>query len=378
MKENSIRRRPVGTAAISAAVLLALLLGSCGLPGGDTSSGGTSGDNGYSVYSRQFLGTFDTVITVIGHVRTDEEFAGLYDYAEKRFNELNKLYDIYHSYDGINNARTVNEQAGKAPVVIPKDLMDVLKLSVDWYAKTSGKINVVFGSVLSVWHRYRAAADPESDDNPLPTADELAQAALHTSIGNLVLDEANMTAYLTDPESSIDLGAVAKGYATKLVCGELKAKGYASFAISAGGNVEVVGKPLAKDRDTWIIGIQDPSADLSAGTGSQLIDKVDVVDTSVVTSGWYQRYFRSGGKVYHHIIDPDTLYPLDLYQSVTIVYPDSGICDLLSTALMLMPLEQGRALLDTIPGAEAYWVMADGSVRTTPGMDAILESKKSP
>jgi thiamine biosynthesis lipoprotein len=186
-----------------------------------------------------------------------------------------------------------------------------------------------------------------------------------------------MTAYLSDPDSSIDLGAVAKGYTTELVCDELESEGFKSFAISAGGNVKVVGKPLAKDRDTWIIGIQNPVSTTSAGTTDDLIDKVAVVDVCVVTSGWYQRYFKVDGKIYHHIIDPVTLYPQNYYKSVTIVHEDSGICDLLSTALMLIPYEEGLAFIKTIPGADAYWVLDDGTIKTTAGMDAILVSKQS-
>ncbi len=354
-----------------------LLLSSCTQPTGSISTGNSSSTGGYTAYSKQFLGTFDTVVTVIGHLKTEAEFTELSDYAEKRFNELHKIYDIYHNYNGIVNAKTINDNAGIAPVVIGKDLMDLLQLSVEWHAKSGGKVNIAMGSVLSIWHHYRTLADPLAEDNALPTDAELQQADLHTSIDSLVLDKTNMTAYLTDPESRIDLGAVAKGYATELLCDELEAKGFASFAISAGGNVKVVGKPLAKDRDTWIIGIQNPVSSVSTGVVEDLIDKVSVVDTCVVTSGWYQRFFRSGGKIYHHIIDPVTLYPQNYYKAVTIVCEDSGTADLLSTALMLMSYEDGLAFIKTVPGADAYWVLDDGTIRTTDGMDAILVSKQS-
>lgn len=367
--------RYISTGIAVAVIVSAALLSSCTKPTG-TGSSAISSTGVYTAYSKQFMGTFDTVITVIGHLKTEAEFTELSAYAEKRFNELHKLYDIYHNYDGFINAKTINDNAGIAPVVIGKEIMDLLKLSVAWHEKSGGKVNIAMGSVLSIWHHYRTIADPLSEDNALPTDTELQQAALHTSISNLVLDEANMTAYLSDPKSSIDLGAVAKGYTTELVCDELEAKGFVSFAISAGGNVKVVGKPLAKDRDTWLIGIQNPVASQIPGAGEDLIDKVAVVDTCVVTSGWYQRYFKSGGKIYHHIIDPVTLYPQNYYKAVTIVCEDSGIADLLSTALMLMSYEDGLAFIKTVPGADAYWILNDGTVKTTTGMDAILVSKQ--
>lgn len=367
--------RYISTGIAVAVIASASLLSSCTKPTGNASSA-ISSTGVYTAYSKQFMGTFDTVITVIGHLKTEAEFTELSVYAEKRFNELHKIYDIYHNYDGLTNAKTINDNAGVAPVVIGKELMDVLKIAVEWHEKSGGKVNIAMGSVLSIWHHYRTIADPLSEDNALPTDTELQQAALHTSISSLVLDEANMTAYLSDPKSSIDLGAVAKGYTTELVCDELEAKGFVSFAISAGGNVKVVGKPLAKDRDTWIIGIQNPVASQIPGAGEDLIDKVAVVDTCVVTSGWYQRYFKSGGKIYHHIIDPVTLYPQNYYKAVTIVCEDSGIADLLSTALMLMTYEDGLAFIKTVPGADAYWILNDGTVKTTTGMDAILVSKQ--
>ncbi len=359
----------------AAVMLVAVFLSSClNAPGQES---GSDDLNGYKAYTVQFLGMFDTVITIVGHVKSEETFNEMSGYAEQRFRELNDLYDIYNTYEGINNACTINNNAGGDPVVIEEDLMSLLEFSVDWYEKTNTKVNIVFGSVLKIWHDYRDRADPLAADNDIPSSAELSAAAEHTAIENLVLDRGKMTAFLTDPLSRIDLGAVAKGYATELICDELEEMGYDSFAISAGGNVKAVGKPLARDRDTWIIGIQDPSEQVTSGANENVIDKVNILDLSVVTSGSYQRYFISGGKIYHHIIDPATLFPQDYYKAVTVTHPDSGICDVLSTALMLMPWEEGSAYIANIPEAQVYWVLSDGSVKTTEGMRSLLLSGES-
>lgn len=365
--------------ALMVAFAILTLLSAClVLPGSGSDVDSTEDDpNDHKAYSVQYLGTFDTVITIIGHTKTEEEFDRLAEYAKGRFRELNDLYDIYNEYDGINNACTINENAGKSPVVIGDELMDLLEFAVEWYDKTNGKVNVAFGSVLKVWHDHRDAADPLSADNEIPSIAELEKAAEHVSIDILELDREKMTAYISDPMARIDLGAMAKGYATELICDELEKRGHDSFAISAGGNVKVVGKPLAKSRDEWIIGIQDPEGQVSSGANEDVIDKVLVRDLSVVTSGWYQRFFISGGKIYHHIIDPQTLFPQDHYKAVTVVHPDSGVCDVLSTALMLMPWDEGSAFLAGITDADAYWILSDGSVKTTAGMDSILLSGES-
>ncbi len=371
MRKYSSRK----SAFVISVVLITGILSSC--IAGPGLNSGSDGINGYSAYQMQFFGTFDTVITVVGHVKTEEEFNEMTEYAQQRFQELNEQYDIYNTYEGVNNACTINGSAGDEPVVIEDDLMDILEFAVDGYARSNQKVNPVFGSVLKIWHDYREAADPLSGNNPIPSESELQAAAEHTGIGSLVLDRGEMTAFLNDPDSRLDLGAMAKGYATELVCDELEDMGFDSFAISAGGNVKTVGKPLARDRDTWIIGIQDPDEDANSGANENVIDKVKVNDLSVVTSGWYQRYFISEGRIYHHIIDPETLFPQDYYKAVTVVHPDSGICDVISTALMLMTWEEGAAFLEGIPGAEAYWILSDGTVKATDGMRSLLLSAES-
>ncbi len=328
----------------------------------------------YQSFSYEFTGAFDTVISVVAHLKSQKEFDAFSTYAEKRFQELNKLYDIYHEYPGINNIMSINKNAGVKPVIVKKEIIDLLVFSKEWYGKSNGKFNVAFGSVLKIWHEYRTRADLDSDDNAIPKLSDLKQANQDTSIENIIINSKDSTVFIDDPKVLLDVGAVAKGYATELVANELNAKGYNSFAISAGGNVKVVGIPLAKDRKTWVIGIQNPDPNMNnvPDPNSGLINKVSVIDTSVVTSGWYQRYFMSGGKIYHHIIDPVTLFPQNYYQAITIIYPDSGISDILSTTIMLMPYEDAIKYIAKIPGAEAYFILFNGEVKATPGMAKLL------
>lgn len=352
---------------VSAAVLILILL--------FTSLSSSSCKPKYKEYNYQFLGTFDTVVNIVGHMTSQKKFDELKTYAEKRFNELNKLFDIYHEYDGIKNIKNINDNAGISPVVVEEEILNLLILSKTWYTKTNGKVNVAFGNVLKIWHDYRTKADPEDDNPEIPTIEELQKANENVSIDSIVLNLNNKTVFISDPKVRLDVGAVAKGYATEIVVDELQELGFDSFAISAGGNVKISGKPLSKDRDNWIIGIQNPEPDEDLIPSDDLIDRIAANDTSIVTSGWYQRYFISGGKIYHHIIDPETLFPANYYKAVTIVYPDSGICDILSTAIMLMPYETAAEFIKGIEGAQAYFVLFDGTVKTTAGMAKMLVAK---
>jgi thiamine biosynthesis lipoprotein len=172
---------------------------------------------------------------------------------------------------------------------------------------------------------------------------------------------------------SLDVGAVAKGYATELVAKELEAAGLKSFIINAGGNVRVVGKPLDGIRERWGIVIQDP--DKSITTDEDNFDTIFVRNNSVVSSGDYQRYYIVDGKIMHHLIDPKTLMPGNYFKAVTIVTEDSEVADFLSTTTFLLPSEQSRALVESLQGVEALWILKDGKIEATKGMERIMKSR---
>ena len=336
---------------------LALLLGACG-------------QTGPQKFSGSFFGVFDTVVQVTGYADTREEFDRYLSLIEEEFIRYNQLFDIYKNYDNLNNLKTVNDNAGIAPVQVDSEIMELLSLCKTYYQQTDGLVNVAFGSVLGLWHDSREAANSDPDHAALPSESALAEAAQHCDMDNLVLDEAAGTVFLADPDMRLDVGAVAKGYATEKVARYAQQQGADSIVISAGGNVVAVGRP-ADGRDRWGIGVEDPQN--TEGMQSQLVDTVYVSDMSVVCSGDYQRYFEVDGVRYHHIIDPRTLYPGTRYRQVTVLTKDSGTADMLSTALFLMDEQRGRQLLEQY-GAQAIYIYADGSSYYTEGMEQYAES----
>ena len=220
--------------------------------------------------------------------------------------------------------------------------------------------------MLSLWHEAR-------ETGVLPSNEALTRAAGHMDCAKVVVDQAAGTICLGDPEARLDLGAVAKGYTAERVAQWMLDSDMPSFIISAGGNVRCGQKPL-DGRARWGVSIQDPGPiDGLPGTG--YMDVLYLTNLSVVTSGDYQRYYTVDGVRYHHLIDPDTLYPGRHMRAVTIVTQDSGLADALSTAVFLMPYEQGRAFVEALDGVEAYWVLLDGSVQCTDGLRAMLASQ---
>jgi len=307
-------------------------------------------------YEAEFLLLFDTVTQVIGYTANEEEFNEQVNLIYDNLEEYHQLYDIYNSYDGINNLKTINDQAGIAPVKVDGRIIDLLLFSREAYEMTDGKVNAAYGAVLKIWHDHRDAGIEDPENATLPDIDQLQEASKHTDINQVIIDEENSTVYLTDPEMRLDVGAIAKGYATEQVSRDAEKNGFTSALISVGGNVRAIGK--RGDGTPWKVGIQNPY-----DQNGEDINKVRLTDASLVTSGIYERYYTVNGNNYHHIIDPETLYPAEYFLSVSILCPDSGLADALSTSIFNMPYEQGLALIESLPDAAAAWVFPDKQVK---------------
>lgn len=311
-------------------------------------------------YEATFLQLFDTKTTIVAYTNDKEKFAQHSKLIYDTLNEYHQLYDIYNSYEGINNIKTINDNAGKAPVKVDKRIIDLLKFSKEWYERTDGKVNVAFGAVLRIWHDYRERGMQDPDSAELPPMERLEEAARHTDINKMIINEEESTVYLADPEMSIDVGAVAKGYAAEQVSRIAFEAGFKSGLISVGGNVRAIGAKGA-GQDPWNVGIQNPEEDQDQPN----LHILNITDASLVTSGIYERYYTVDGTNYHHIIDPDTLFPSVGYKSVSILCRDSGMADALSTAVFNMDIDQGMRLIESLDGAEAFWVLSDGEFRYT-------------
>ncbi len=324
-------------------------------------------------YQAEFLSLFDTVTTIVGYSDSEEHFKEFAEQARAKIEEYHQLYDIYNKYEGINNVKTINDNAGKAPVEVDRRIIDMLKFARDEYEATSGAVNVALGAVLSIWHDYREAGLNDPENAELPPMELLKEAATHTDPDDVVIDEAASTVFLKDPEMSLDVGAVAKGYAVEQVARYFESRGVTSLLLSVGGNVRAIGEKLIASPDgnkSWTIGVQNPDKE-SAETE---IFSVLVNGSSVISSGIYERYYTVGGQQYHHIIDPATLMPAEYIAQVTIFCPDSGLGDALSTAVFNMPFERGRAYVESLESAEAAWVMLDGSIKYSSGFQEYLKN----
>ena len=313
-------------------------------------------------YTATFLTLFDTVTTIVGRSDSQEAFTAEAQAIHDELLEYHQLFDIYHEYEGLNNLKTVNDSAGIAPVQVDGRIIGLLQDCLRYYEYTGGQVNPAMGSVLALWHEAREEGFNDPSNARLPDRDALENAALHMDPGCIVIDEEASTVYLSDPQMRLDVGAVAKGWSVQRVCENARS----GLLISVGGNVCATG---AKDSagTPWVVGIQDPQG------GDAYLHTLYLTKGSVVTSGDYQRCYVVDGELYHHIIDPESLCPSRYWRSVTIVCDDSGLADALSTALFLLPLEEGMELL-TQCGAEAMWVDQAGERFYSPGFEEMIRT----
>ena len=361
---QSMMTKRIFSALLAAALSLSLLAG-CGSPSGSTASSAADGPQRYSTV---FYDVFDTVTQVIAYCDSEEEFTAQMDALHADLVEYNQLYDIYNDYDGVTNIKTINDHAGIAPVTVDDKILGMLELAQTMYDTTGGKLNIALGSVLNIWHNYREAAlaDDNDSNNQLPTQEELDAAAQHCDIANLIIDEDAKTVYLADPAMSLDVGSVGKGYAVEQAAQAAEARGLTSALISVGGNLRAIGtKP---DGSQWVGGVENPWNSSEVYTnGSSTVAAVKMSDLSLVTSGDYQRYYVVDGVRYHHLIDPATLWPAAYFDGVSVLAPDSGVADCLTTGLFCLPLEEGKQLVESLDGVEALWCTTDGEVVTSSG-----------
>ena len=349
---------------VSCALLISLILCcfcSCGLKQNEQSI-----NSNLTQYSVNFINYFDTVSTVIGFAENEEEFDKVTDFIDAELKKYNDLYDIYKSYEGINNIRTINENAGIEPVKVDKKIIDLLDYCIELYNLTNGKTNVAMGSVLSIWHNYRDMYSEDTANAKLPPIEQLRKASEHTNIDDIVIDYENSTVFLADKEMSLDVGAVAKGYATEQIAKALEAKGITHYALNIGGNIRTIGKK--GNGELWKTAIS--MSDTPQNGGEQV--KVYLDSNAFVTSGTYQRYYTVNGVQYHHIIDPETLMPKFDFISVSICCKDSGLADALSTATFNMTLQEGQTFINGLEGVEAMWVASDGYIHYSNGFNKIL------
>lgn len=287
----------------------------------------------------------DTVVTLTLYGATEGDL-------DAAFAEIRRLNDLLDAYSPFSDLGWLQAAAGERPVAVSKETMELLTFAKDLYGRTGGYLDVTVGPLIDLWDIRNGGH--------YPAEGELSRALGLLGMDDLVLDEAKGTAYLMRPGMRVDLGALAKGYIADKVKALLLDRGVESGVIDLGRNILLIGEKPGEA--PFSIGIQSPT---DAGN---LLRVLSLRDRSLVTSGTYERYFERDGVRYHHVLDPFTGFPADRgLLAVTVLSSSSLWGDGLSTACLLLGVEEGMALIDSLPETEALFVLTDGTVQTTAG-----------
>lgn len=238
---------------------------------------------------------------------------------------------------------------------VQKETLDLIERGIEYSKLSNGKFDITVGGITEQW-------DFHAENPTVPDRDKLAKAAKH--IGYQAVEIDGNKVRLTDSESKIDLGGIAKGYIGDRLVETLEENGVTSAIVNLGGNIICLGtKPGA---DGFTIGVEAPFSDRT-----EIVGSTEVANKTLVTSGVYERLFEIDGTIYHHILDTETGWPAETdLNSVTLV-ADKGHsvdCDAMSTICLIKGYEAARAFIDEQDGIEAVFILKDGNIQVTDGL----------
>lgn len=284
---------------------------------------------------------FDTVIQLT-----------IYDDADQKL--LDKVKETCRKYDNMFNRLNPDSEiarinnAGGQPVAVSPETAQIIQDSLKYSELSGGAFDITIAAVNDLW-------DFKSESPSVPDAAAIKEALTHVNYKNVIVDGTTVT--LKDPQAHLDLGGIAKGYIADKLKTLLKENGVKHALINLGGNVLALGRK--PDGSKFNIGIQKPF-----DQEGNPITSVKIDDVSSVTSGIYERYFKVGDKIYHHLLDPATGYPTenDLL-SVTIITGSSTKADALSTACFVLGRERGSELIRNLnDGTKAIYITDDEKI----------------
>lgn len=272
--------------------------------------------------------------------------------------EIKRLEKLLSTWIPTSEISQVNASAGRNPVKVSSESMEVLSRSLEMADLTEGAFNITIGPAVKVWG--------VSDEGRLPSQEELDALRPLIDLSLLELDHDAGTVYLAREGMQIDIGGIGKGYAADRAAVVMAASGATAGVVAISGDIETFGR--MPDDQRFVFGIQHPRK-----KDGQLLARIELENEAVSTAGDYQRYFEINGVRYHHILDPETLQPSRVAQSVTVIAKEGVVADGLDTGIFIMGPEKGMALIERLLGVEGVIVDERGAVYVSSGLKGRLQ-----
>ncbi|MCD8089674.1 MAG: FAD:protein FMN transferase [Clostridiales bacterium] len=315
---------------------------------GEKAEAQTEEDTAEAEETSETIFAMDTAMTLTAYGPNGEKAVA------EAVEEISKLDSLFSVTDENSDIYRLNSEK---TAQVSEDTYNVIKEALNYSEKTEGILNIAVYPAVKAWGfttgSYR-----------IPTQAELDSIKEHIDLSKISLDDETMTVTINDPEGEIDLGSVAKGYASSEIYKIFQENGVESGILSLGGNVQTIGRKT--DGSQWRVAVLNPE------NQSEYSGIISTDSRAVVTSGNYQRYFEENGRLYHHIIDPETCAPAESgLSSVTIVSENGTAADAYSTALFIMGAEKAadfwRKNKDEF---EAVLITGEGKIYITEGLEA--------
>ena len=283
---------------------------------------------------------------------------------EKVFDEFDRLDRLHSVWKDASDVVRINAAAGRAPVRVSPETLEVLRVARQVSEWTDGKFDVTFGALSGLWKF------DQDQDNQIPRAEDVRRQLPLIDFRAVDVDVAHATVFLRRPGMRMHLGGIGKGYAVDRAAAILRASGVVNFLIQSGGDLYAGG--TRGDRP-WRSGIRDPR-----GPADRIFAAMDLRDETFSTSGDYERFFIRDGHRYHHILDTDNGQPARGCRSVTIVTKEAVLADGLSTGVFVLGPRAGMALIEKLPDVEGVIVSDRNEVLVSTGLRGRLELRQSP
>jgi thiamine biosynthesis lipoprotein len=255
------------------------------------------------------------------------------------------------TFDESSQTNLINRNAGIEPVKVDREIFDLIQRSQKISAITQGSFDITYGSIdKKLWNFDQSMVS-------LPDPHTAKQLVKLINYKNVTLDEKNVTVFLKEKGMRIGFGGIGKGYAAEMAKGLLQRKGVAGGVVNAAGDLTAWG--FQANGKPWTIGIANPEA------AQHAFSYLDITNTSVATSGNYEKFIIVNGKKYSHTIDPKTGLPVTGIKSVTIISPNAEIADAMATPVMVMGIKVGLDMVNQIKGLACIIIDDNNTVYTS-------------
>lgn len=303
--------------------------------------------------TESIMGTAVT-ITVVARSHEEGEAA-----IEAGMAELRRLDAMMSLYKDDSEITRVNLAAGKKPVKVSPEMIEVVEHAAEISKLSGGVFDVTIGPLVVLWQMRLKEGKP-------PTDEEIARVRPLVNYKNIVIDKKASTIFLKKPGMIMDFGGM-KGYTADRVASLFKKRGINNAIIAVAGDIWVLGH--REDGKPWRIGVQHPREH------DKTLAVLDLSDKYISTSGDYERFVIKENKRYHHIIDPRTGKPSKGTISATLIGDTGAIIDPLAKVPFILGPDDGMKIVKKL-GAEAIIVDDQGKVYMTEGIKNLLDQPK--